>query len=45
MLAGAAFSAMFDFYLAMYPTVILVRLKVGWKKKLGLASALGFGYW
>ena len=38
-------SALFDFYLAVYPTVVLTRLNMGWKKKLGLSSALGFGYW
>ena len=38
-------SALFDFYLAIYPTIVLCKLQMGWKKKLGLASALGFGYW
>ena len=36
---------MFDFYLALYPSVVLSKLNMGWKKKLCLASALGFGYW
>ena len=45
MLAGAVFSAVLDFYLAMYPSIILARLNMGWRKKLGLAFALGFGYW
>lgn len=43
--AFAAFSAAVDFYLAIYPTVILCRMTLPWKKKLALSSALGFGYW
>ncbi|SPO06831.1 uncharacterized protein DNG_09525 [Cephalotrichum gorgonifer] len=41
----AALSALFDFYLAIYSTIILWRLQMSWKKKLGLSFALGFGYW
>lgn len=44
-LALGAISVVFDFYLAIYPTIILWNLQMNWKKKLGLASALGFGYW
>lgn len=43
-IAFAALSAMFDFYLAIYPTVVMCRLMLNWKKKLALSSALGFGY-
>lgn len=38
-------SVFFDFYLAVYPTIVLSKLQLNWKKKLGFASALGFGYW
>lgn len=38
-------SALFDFYLATYPTVVLYKLMLNWKKKLALSSSLGFGYW
>lgn len=38
-------SAVFDFYLAIYPTVVLCMLQLNWKKKLALSSSLGFGYW
>lgn len=41
----AALSALFDLYLAIYPTIIMFRLMLNWKKKLALSSALGFGYW
>ncbi|GAB1321092.1 Rhodopsin domain-containing protein [Madurella fahalii] len=37
-------SALFDFYLATYPTVVLCKLQLNWKKKLALSSSLGFGY-
>jgi hypothetical protein len=40
-----ALSALFDFYLAIYPTIVMFRLMLNWKKKLALSSALGFGYW
>jgi hypothetical protein len=40
----AIYSAVFDFYLAAYPTIVLSRLQLNWKKKLALSSALGFGY-
>jgi hypothetical protein len=38
-------STLFDFYLAVYPTIVLFRLQLHWKKKLALSSSLGFGYW
>ncbi len=38
-------SAVFDFYLAIYPTIVLFSLQMNWKKKLALSLALGFGYW
>jgi len=38
-------SAVFDFYLAIYPTAVLYKLQMNWKKKVALASSLGFGYW
>ncbi|KAK3994302.1 hypothetical protein QBC44DRAFT_367827 [Cladorrhinum sp. PSN332] len=37
-------SVFFDFYLAIYPTVVLLKLQLHWQKKLALASSLGFGY-
>ncbi|KAK4223429.1 hypothetical protein QBC38DRAFT_52011 [Podospora fimiseda] len=37
-------SVFFDFYLAIYPTVVLLQLQLHWQKKLALASSLGFGY-
>ncbi len=38
-------SVLFDFYLAIYPTIVLSMLQLNWKKKLALSSSLGFGYW
>jgi hypothetical protein len=38
-------SALFDFYLAIYPTIVMCRLMLNWKKKVALSFALGFGYW
>ncbi|KAK3324941.1 hypothetical protein B0H66DRAFT_107629 [Apodospora peruviana] len=43
-LALGAVSVVFDFYLAIYPTVVLSKLHMSWKKKLALSSSLGFGY-
>lgn len=37
-------SVVFDFYLAIYPTIVLYTLQMNWRKKLALASSLGFGY-
>ncbi|KAJ5508188.1 hypothetical protein N7527_010331 [Penicillium freii] len=36
-------SAVVDLYLAIYPTVILLRLQMSLKKKLALCAALGLG--
>jgi hypothetical protein len=44
-IALAIFSVLFDVYLAVYPTIVLCRILLNWKKKLALSSALGFGYW
>lgn len=44
-IALGACSVAFDFYLAVYPTVVLWKLQMNWKKKLALSSSLGFGYW
>jgi len=38
-------SAVFDFYVAIYPTVKLWQLQMNVQKKLALCAALGFGYW
>jgi hypothetical protein len=40
-----AFSALFDFYLALYPATIIWRLHMNLKKKLFVSIALGFGVW
>lgn len=37
--------ALYDFYLAAYPTFVLWGLQMNIKKKLALCSSLGFGYW
>ena len=44
-IAFGSVSAAFDFYLALYPTIVMCRSILNWKKKLALSSALGFGYW
>lgn len=45
-LVHGIFSAVFDFYLAVYPSVIMASMYyMNWRKKLALSSALGFGYW
>ncbi len=41
----ASVSALGDFYLALWPTVVMCRQIMNWRKKLALSSALGFGYW
>ncbi|KAK5659990.1 hypothetical protein OQA88_13456 [Cercophora sp. LCS_1] len=43
-ISGSAFSALTDFYLAVYPSVALYRLEISWTKKLALSVALGFGF-
>lgn len=40
-----AFSAVVDFYLALYPAIVLWSLQLHLKKKLALSVALGFGVW
>lgn len=42
--ALGATSALFDFCLACYLTIVLFKFLMGWKKKLALMFALGFGY-
>ena len=37
--------ALYDFYLAAYPTFVLWGLQMNIKKKLALCSSLGAGYW
>ncbi|KAK4232889.1 hypothetical protein C8A03DRAFT_19924 [Achaetomium macrosporum] len=38
-------SALFDLYLAVYPTIVMVTtFVIHWKKKVALSTALGFGY-
>jgi hypothetical protein len=41
----AVFSCVFDFYLALWPSTVMFRQMMNWRKKLALSSALGFGYW
>ncbi|KAK4651098.1 hypothetical protein QC762_0089170 [Podospora pseudocomata] len=43
-MALGIYSVLFDFYLAIYPTVVLFQLQLNWRKKLALSSSLGFGY-
>ncbi|KAF5024824.1 hypothetical protein F66182_3063 [Fusarium sp. NRRL 66182] len=43
--AVGSFSAVVDFYLAMYPAVVLWSLHMHLRKKLALSIALGFGAW
>ncbi len=40
-----ALSAATDFYLALFPAVVLWSLDMNWRKKLALSVALGFGVW
>ncbi|KAI3573453.1 hypothetical protein IWW34DRAFT_756206 [Fusarium oxysporum f. sp. albedinis] len=40
-----SFSAVVDFYLAIYPAIVLWSLHMHLKKKLALSVALGFGAW
>jgi hypothetical protein len=42
-LCCGAFSALFDFYLALYPATVIWRLHMNLKKKLFVSIALGFG--
>ncbi|RYP75442.1 hypothetical protein DL771_002327 [Monosporascus sp. 5C6A] len=41
--AASAFSAFLDFYLAVYPAVVLYSLQLPTKKKIALSGALGIG--
>ncbi|PKS08073.1 hypothetical protein jhhlp_006685 [Lomentospora prolificans] len=43
-LAVGISSAVFDFYLASYPTWVLSGLMMYWRRKVALSSSLGFGY-
>lgn len=44
-LAQGIWSALFDLYMAMYPSIVLATMRrLNPKKKLALSSALGFGY-
>ncbi|KAK1756624.1 hypothetical protein QBC47DRAFT_452027 [Echria macrotheca] len=40
----SSLSVAFDFYLSVYPTIVLRTLQMNWKKKVALCSSLGFGY-
>jgi hypothetical protein len=40
-----AFSALSDFYLALYPAISLWFMEIGLRKKIALSAALGFGVW
>ncbi|KAE9568818.1 hypothetical protein CGMCC3_g15048 [Colletotrichum fructicola] len=40
---ASSWSAFLDFYLAIYPAVVLWRLQMSMKKKIGLTIALGMG--
>ncbi|KAL2755541.1 hypothetical protein ACRALDRAFT_1071199 [Sodiomyces alcalophilus JCM 7366] len=42
-IAAGAFSAFVDLYLAIYPALVLARLKLNIKKKIALTIALGIG--
>ncbi|KAK7941614.1 uncharacterized protein PG986_014001 [Apiospora aurea] len=42
-IAVGAYSAFVDLYLALYPTIVLFKLQMSTKKKIGLSVALGIG--
>jgi hypothetical protein len=42
--AGAS-SALFDFWLAIYPAAVLWGMQINLRKKVALSTALGFGIW
>ncbi|KAF2272091.1 uncharacterized protein EI97DRAFT_453285 [Westerdykella ornata] len=42
-IAGAASSALFDFWLALYPAAVLWRMPINLRKKIAMSTALGFG--
>lgn len=45
MLTFVGIAAAVDAYLAIYPAVVIWKLHMGIKKKLGLSFALGLGTW
>ncbi|KAF2262888.1 hypothetical protein CC78DRAFT_437964, partial [Lojkania enalia] len=40
---ASAFSAFVDFYLSVYPAVVLYKIQISMKKKIALSAALGVG--
>ena len=44
-IAASASSAVFDFWFALYPAVVLWRMQMNQRKKIALSTALGFGVW
>lgn len=44
-ITASASSALFDFWLALYPAVALWRMHINLKKKIALSTALGCGVW
>ncbi|GAB1313432.1 hypothetical protein MFIFM68171_03642 [Madurella fahalii] len=42
-IAGGASSALFDFWLALYPAAVLWGMQINLRKKVALSTALGFG--
>lgn len=42
-IAAGALSALFDFWMALYPAVVLWWMDIHRRKKIALSSALGFG--
>jgi hypothetical protein len=44
-IAAAASSALFDFWLALYPAAVLWGMQINPRKKVALSTALGFGVW
>ena len=44
-ITGAASSALFDFWLALYPAAVLWRMQINPRKKIALSTALRFGIW
>jgi len=44
-IAAGASSALFDFWLALYPAAVLWGMQINLRKKVALSTALGFGVW
>jgi hypothetical protein len=44
-IAASASSALFDFWLALYPAAVLWGMQINPRKKVALSTALGFGVW